>query len=101
MVEKSSQPEESTVQLIDSIHRAFIDIRRYSGISWREADEIDNRASAQEIKLARSLDTDQTWEDVSPSLFDQLPSAVSYLDNMGFRYYLPAFMTADLRRHGQ
>src|SRR5271155_1076791 len=87
-------------QLIQEIVLAFTGTKRRGGISWREAEAIDNHASEAERQTARSLDADKTWQEVPDYLFDELPGAVSYLDGAGLRYYFPAFMVADIRRGG-
>jgi hypothetical protein len=100
MSEALSELTTEEAACVDQIVRAFAGVQRGDGISWREAEEIDNYESDEVRARARALDTDQYWSEVNPQLFDQLPSAVSYLDQEGLRYYLPAFMTADVRRKG-
>jgi hypothetical protein len=87
--------------LIDEITRAFEGVQRSTGISWREAEEIDCHGSEIQRQLARFQDKDICWQDVSGELFDQLPSAVHFLDARGLFYYLPAFMVSDIHRAGK
>lgn len=84
--------------LIRKIERAFASVRREDGMSWHEAEEVDNHGSKEEVAAARRLDTDARWQDVSVEMMDQLPSAVAFLDSKGFRYYLTAFLVADLKQ---
>lgn len=90
-----------TEQLIREIGLAFADVHRGTGISWREAEEIDCHGDAQDRLNARRMDQDERWQDVDVSVLDAMPSAVYFLDALGFRYYLPAFMISDLRRSGK
>lgn len=97
-------PRDSLVEasdLVAEIEKAFASVSLGEGIGWHEADEIDNHATQEERAAARRLDVDISWKDVTPELLDDLPSAVSFLDATGFRYYLPAFMVADIRRAGR
>src|SRR2546428_9734138 len=87
--------------LIRHIEHAFADVSRDDGCSWQEGDEIDNHGTDEELLAAKALDRDTCWQEVSPELFDQYPSAVAFLDAKGLRYYLPAFMIADIKRNGR
>lgn len=85
--------------LIAEIEEAFAGVSLGKGVRWREADAIDNHATPEERAAARRFDVDTNWKLVVPELLNDLPSAVSFLDAAGFRYYLPAFI-ADIRRAG-
>jgi hypothetical protein len=100
MVDHPTQLEPLALDLIERVEVAFADVKRGDGTSWQEAEEIDCHGSDDERRAARALDTDARWQDVSDSLMDELPSAVGYLDDKGFRYYLPAFLVADIHRRG-
>jgi hypothetical protein len=86
--------------LIERISRCFANVQLGEGISWHQADEIDNHGTVDELRSARVRDTEKSWEDVPSEMFDELPSAVYFLDSRGLLYYLPAFMVADLMRNG-
>src|SRR5207245_238190 len=57
-----------------------------------EALVIDEYGSQQERSAARGLDTERSWEDVSEADIERSDSALSFLDPIGFRHYLPAYM---------
>jgi hypothetical protein len=87
-------------ELIARISQCFANVKLGEGVSWHQADEIDNHGSVDELRSARARDAEKPWRDVSSAIFDELPSAVGFLDSKGLLYYLPAFMVADLRRNG-
>lgn len=76
---------------------AFADVTREDGVTLHEADVIDDYGSDEQRAAARQLDTDRHWSEVEDALIDTLPSAFSFLDDRGFRYYLPAYMCSALR----
>jgi len=81
--------------LIADIRKAFEGVTRKGGVSWSEAGVIDGYGSDAERAAARASDTESSWWDlVHDSHWD--PDAgwggFSFLDPIGFRYYLPAAM---------
>lgn len=100
MMETATQNLAEVSDLIAVIQAAFAGVPRGNGITWHEAEELDNYATEAERASARGLDVDTNWNEVAPELLDDLPSAVHFLDGSGFRYYLPAFMVSDTRRAG-
>ncbi|HYE75539.1 MAG TPA: DUF6714 family protein [Blastocatellia bacterium] len=84
-------------ELIAEIIAVFDGVSREDGITLHEAAAIDDRLSDEEQLAARRLDTEQRWQDVPDDDILACPSALSFLDVKGFRYYLPAFMIYDLK----
>ena len=84
-------------ELINNIISAFGGASRESGTTLHEAVAIDDMESADEQQAARSLDVDTRWQDVPDADIASCSSALSFLDEKGFRYYIPAFMTYALR----
>jgi len=78
--------------MIELISREFSDVSRKGGVSWSEAWIIDKYGSMEEMLAARSSDTDQTWLEVAQReewrTWEHCPW--SFLDKIGFRYYLVA-----------
>jgi hypothetical protein len=78
--------------LIAEIHRVFKDVNREGGISWRGAQVVD---FGGDESYADYNDTDSSWEELL-SNEDWYPGpgigGFSFLDPIGFRYYLPAAM---------
>lgn len=83
-------------QIIDDIHDAFDPVRLEDGVSWHEADVIDDYGSAESRRYARELDNYEHWKDMPPEDLDDGSSSPSFLDAKGFRFYLPAYMTSIL-----
>lgn len=94
-----------TAPLIAEITAAFDGVAREDGVSLREGDAIDGCVSDKKRAVARKLDTDTRWQDVSNADLRDYYLALHYLDDKGFRYYLPAYLIWDLTantssRHG-
>jgi hypothetical protein len=60
---------------------------------------IDMYGSADERRHARMQDTDNHWWEVRDDWIEQFDGVggLSFLDDLGFRYYLPAYMSYWLR----
>lgn len=80
------------------IKRAFSGVKRGQGMTMHQALAIDDYGSLEEVETARQKDTDQDWSDIPfEILADPAMSVIfSYLDDAGFKYYLPAAMTLSL-----
>ncbi|MBL0870801.1 MAG: hypothetical protein IBJ18_09530 [Phycisphaerales bacterium] len=89
-------------QAINQIHAAFKDVDRTNGISWREADIIDDHGDEYQLAAARARDNEKSWTDLlDPQRWpptDGPRSGWAFLDPIGFRYYLPVAMIRHLRR---
>lgn len=86
--------------LIAEIHDAFKDVTREGGVSWTEAYAIDDYASDEDCAKAREMDTDISWQELlDDPTWPPGPDfgGFSFLDAIGYRYYLPATMIRDLR----
>ena len=87
-------------EILAEIHEAFKDVSRHGGVSWSESEVIDDYGSDEERQLARMRDTDTTWQEVAddPTWWvDMGVGGLSFLDPIGYRYYLPACMTVAIR----
>lgn len=88
--------------LIADIQTAFKGVSRTDGVSWSEAEALDgyphNRMDPQQ---EREKDREKKWEDlVDDPAWDAetgICSEWSFLDSIGFRYYLPPAMIRNLR----
>lgn len=77
--------------LIEKIIAAFDGVSREGGVSMSEANVIDDYGSEAERAAARASDIDTRWQDVTEEqLAENWP--ISFLDAIGFRYYLPAYL---------
>ncbi|QZZ21630.1 hypothetical protein J5X98_03990 [Leptothermofonsia sichuanensis E412] len=89
--------ERDRPELIEQITKAFDGVSREDGVTLHEARVIDDWGGEEERAAARSLDTDQRWQDVPIEWIKQLWDAFSFLDGKGWRYYLPVWMLHALR----
>lgn len=87
--------------LIAEITAAFDGVQREEGVSLREGEVLDEYGDAEQLAAARALDTDTRWQDVSDDDLWKYNISLTYFDAKGFRYYLPAYMTYDIRHWGQ
>lgn len=84
-------------EVIDDITSAFGDVSREDGTTLHEAMALDDYAPDEEQRAARRLDVDRSWQDVPDADIFACCSALSFMDEKGFRYYIPAFMIYGLR----
>lgn len=90
---------EAQKSLIAGIEAAFEGVSREGGISWSEAEALDAYAPPAEQAAARAKDGERRWQDLVddptwPS-YDN-PASWSFLDPIGFRYYLPAALVREV-----
>jgi hypothetical protein len=83
-------------QLLDEIYRVFAGVHRDGGVSWSQADALDDwGATIDSTMWARKQDTESGWEDLVSDqewITDKMYGGFCFLDPIGFRYYLPAAM---------
>jgi hypothetical protein len=85
----------NTHDLKTIIREAFDDVRKV-GIGVREATAIDDYASEEERERARREDVETHWWEIPQEWRPPLAAALSFADLQGFRFLLPAVMTAAL-----
>lgn len=95
-----SEFESRRAALVAEISAAFDGVSREGGMTLHEAEAVDDRLSPAEQRAARSLDPDTRWQDVPDTDISVSSSTLSFLDEIGFRYYIPAFMVYCLRCWG-
>lgn len=83
-------------RLIADIETVFGDVERGLGQTIHEAD-LKGHGSADDVRKARLLDNERTWQEVPDEVIDACFQALTFLDTAGFRYYLPAFLRFALR----
>ncbi len=75
------------------IRRAFRGVTREGGVSWSEADVIDDYGTGEERAAARARDTEGRWEELVEDGRIQLGNTrFCFLDAIGFRYYIAPAM---------
>jgi hypothetical protein len=83
--------------LLKLIEDAFDGVTRGDAITLHQATVIDDYGSEDEFLAAAKFDTEVRWQDVPDSAIVENPAPFHFLDNAGFRYYLPAFMSWAIR----
>jgi hypothetical protein len=87
--------------VVQEIESAFRGVRRENGITFHEAKALDDYAMEDERVAARLLDRESRWEDVPDDQIEKSSGSILfYLDAIGFRYYLPAFMRWSVKNYG-
>lgn len=81
----------SASDLIERIHAAFAG-NEYPGDPWIQGSH-EGCEPAEEVGPF----VGQRWETLDPALLDGHYSALSFFSEAGFRFFLPAFLIADLR----
>jgi hypothetical protein len=86
--------------LITKIEAAFSGVKLGGGISWREADVIDDYGSKEQRRLARLQDEKEDWTKIPLELIGDLryQAVLSFLDMEGLKYYLPICMIYFLKK---
>jgi hypothetical protein len=98
MQPRSDELKAERAALLAEIDAAFDNVRRDGGVSWSESKVIDNHGSSEERQKARESDTDPRWNELVDQsgwrldIGDSGIGGFSFLDAIGFRYYLPAAM---------
>ncbi len=82
----------SADQVIAQIHAAF-DANEYPGDRWLQGSS-EGYEPSEEVGpfVGRSR-----WQDIEPAMLDAHQAALSFFSEAGFRFFLPAFLVADLR----
>lgn len=91
-VAHNNERDSARQAVIDGIYRAFEGVTRTDGVSWSEAEALDMHGSEEECRIARQSDCDVSWgELVDKRDWTPFPGVggFSFIDAIGFRYYLP------------
>jgi len=88
---KSSE-QETKLSLIKEITAAFDGVDREDGVTLHEAMVIDSYGSLAERAEARKKDTETKWQDVPDKDIRDCDGVLSFLDDKGMRYYIPAYL---------
>lgn len=80
------------VYLISLIEEEFETISLEDGIGIYEAEAIDNCLSKGEQSKARKKDIRNDWKLISDEVIDEHFSTLSFMDENGLRFTIPAFM---------
>ena len=95
-----SNYEARKAALTKEIIAAFDGVSREGGVSMLEARVIDDGGSDEARMAARARDTETRWQDVPDEKIGggNGHEALSFLDPIGFHYYLPAYIVWYLQK---
>lgn len=85
-----------TEDIIVAIEEAFAGVPR-GEITIHEAEVIDAYGTEAQRRKARARDTEVDWRDVPDSSVEACSDALTFLDPVGWRFYLPVYMRFGLR----
>jgi len=91
--------DEVREKIITLIERAFHNVTRDGGATLHQMDLIDGGWPMTEKAMtdAEKKDPEIRWQDISATKLSKFHESLSFLDDLGFRFYLPAFMRHALR----
>jgi len=97
--------EERRLALIAEVYAAFEGASREDGVSWRQSRLRDHGVrpyTPREYREAGEKDKDRCWQDlVGDATWDpDIGGSFSFLDAIGFRYYIPVVLARELREWG-
>ena len=99
--------EARRLALIAEVYAAFEGASREGGVSWRQSRLRDNGLyTPREYREAGEKDKDRCWEDLiddatwEPETGGAIGGSFSFLDAIGFRYYIPVVLVRELRDFG-
>jgi len=87
---------EAVETVIAAIEAAFGSVAR-GAVTLHEAEVMDDYGTDAELRAARTCDPEVDWRDVPDSSIRECPAALSFLDPVSWRFYLPAYMRFGLR----
>ena len=96
----SQLPHLEVEDLLAEIEATFGPVRLGDGTSLHQADALDDYSPPDVVAAARSLDTEQRWQDIPDEKVDQFYHALSFMDAEGFRFHVPRFMVSAIARAG-
>jgi hypothetical protein len=86
-------------RIVALVHEAFAGVSRRGGISWNEAQAIDDHGYADDKAraAARARDTEATWTDlVADAHWRPSPTGFTFLDARSMPYYFAASLVRGL-----
>jgi len=85
--------DELRLRIIADIEREFGDVKREEGSTLHQMWCYDSYScDPDEIREAALNDPEVNWQDLAPEKLSKFSESLYFLDDLGFRFYLPAFM---------
>jgi hypothetical protein len=79
-----------------SIKKAFWGVKLGNGVGLKQAQGIDDYKSAEVCAGYRANDEKEDWSRISVDDLNKCNSSLSFFDDEGMRFHLPAYLLADL-----
>ena len=84
------------VELLRCIERAFTNWPPNPGLTWVQAEMLDNQEPEEILRGGAHIGDYDRWQDVPPQVLAAFPSAAGFIDDAGADFYWPALMAWDL-----
>jgi hypothetical protein len=86
-------------KVITSIEKSFHNVTRDGGTTLHQMDLIDGGWPIKEeaMKIEEKKDPETRWQDIPSGKLSESHESLAFLDDLGLRFYLPAFMRHALR----
>jgi hypothetical protein len=78
------------------IRAAFAGVALGEGVGLQQGQGLDDYADARTLALYRAQDQKRDWSAIPVADLDRCYSSLSFFDAEGMRFYLPAYLIADL-----
>ncbi len=78
------------------IREAFSGVSLGNGVGLRQAQGLDDYASAEKLAAYRATDEKLDWSSIPADALYECNSSLSFFDAEGMRFHLPAYLLADL-----
>lgn len=83
--------------VIESIRKAFCNVKLGDGIGLWEARAVDDYQSEDVQRKKREMDEKEDWSSFTPDVLQKCHSSLSFFDANGMRFHLPAFIIESLK----
>jgi len=88
---------EALEALVAETYDAFSGVTLGSGVGLSEAEGLDAYATEQQLAEYRANDEKLDWRAIPLKSLNAYSSSLSFFDQEGMRFHLPAFLIADMR----
>lgn len=87
-------------ELVGTITSAFLGVTLGEGVGLWQAQAMDDNLCDDAVRMARTRDELTNWCLIPAETLNYCESSLSFLDGEGLRFYLPAFMIAEVSGRG-
>ena len=87
---------DTELRVANLIRDAFQGVRLGNGVGLFEAQGLDERSGSETLKRYRAGDEKDDWSRIAKADLEGCDSSLSFFDQEGMRFHLPAYLIADL-----